>query len=122
MKEGEFRFGNRNHMNLLTSPLFFFRQSERKKRKDKEEGKKEKREKKRRKKKRRKEGRKKKMADFSEKIQKLDFYPKIAEEHRVRTLTGALLSLLTLVFVLFLFHQEMKDYLAVCWGGGVVGG
>uniref|UniRef100_A0A7S4KYL0 Endoplasmic reticulum vesicle transporter C-terminal domain-containing protein n=1 Tax=Paramoeba aestuarina TaxID=180227 RepID=A0A7S4KYL0_9EUKA len=46
-------------------------------------------------------------------IHKLDFYPKIAEEYRVRTLTGAILSLCTLLFILFLFHSEMKDYLKV---------
>ena len=46
-------------------------------------------------------------------LRKLDLYPKTAEEYRVRTVSGAILSVTCVFFVLYLFYTELNGYLNV---------
>ena len=46
-------------------------------------------------------------------LKNLDLYPKIAEEYRVRTTSGAFLSLFCLIFVGLLFTSELWTFMKV---------
>uniref|UniRef100_A0A7S4L013 Endoplasmic reticulum vesicle transporter C-terminal domain-containing protein n=1 Tax=Paramoeba aestuarina TaxID=180227 RepID=A0A7S4L013_9EUKA len=46
-------------------------------------------------------------------LKNVDLYPKIEESYRVRTTSGAILSLLCLIFVGYLFTSELAAYLEV---------
>jgi hypothetical protein len=46
-------------------------------------------------------------------LRSVDLYPKTKEEHRIRTVSGALLSLLCLSFIFYLFWSEINAYTTV---------
>mmetsp|Transcript_22591 Transcript_22591/g.63418 ORF Transcript_22591/g.63418 Transcript_22591/m.63418 type:complete len:397 (+) Transcript_22591:79-1269(+) len=46
-------------------------------------------------------------------LQTFDFFPKTAEEYRVRTLSGAVISVLCVSLVIYLFATELNAYLSV---------
>ena len=43
-------------------------------------------------------------------ISKLDLFPKAAEEYRVKTVSGAIVSIISVLLMAFLFFSELSYY------------
>merc|ERR1711916_168413 len=53
------------------------------------------------------------MTDFLGKLKQFDAYPKTIEDFRIRTFSGAAVSIISGIFILFLFISEISYYLQV---------
>ena len=50
---------------------------------------------------------------FMRRLQKLDAYPKLKEDYREKTISGAAISIIAGIFMLVLFMSEFSSYLQV---------
>lgn len=53
------------------------------------------------------------MADWSSKFQKFDFYPKIVDDFKIQTFSGAAVSIFAFVFILTLFVSELFLFMQI---------